>query len=50
MQDNTVKMTFFALRPLKMIVIMIKTIKTLNTKTEGHNEKEETDMMTFYSG
>ena len=50
MQDNTVKMILFALEPLKMTAITIKTIKTLNTKTEGHNEEEETVMMTFYSG
>ena len=49
MQDNTVKMILLALRPQKMMVIMIKTIKTLNTKTEGHDEEEETDMMTLYS-
>ena len=49
MQDKTVKMILFALRPLK-IAITIKTIKTLNTKTEGHDEEEETDIMTFYSG
>ena len=50
MQDNTMKMILSALRPLKMIPITIKTIKTMNTKTEGHDEEEETDMMTFYSG
>ena len=50
MQDKTVKMISLALRPLKMIAIIIKTIKSLNTKTEGHDEEEETDMMTFYSG
>ena len=49
-KDNTVKMILFALRPLKMIAIMIKTIKTLNTKTEGHDEEEEVDMMTLFSG
>ena len=27
----------------------IKTMETLNTKTEGHEEEEKTDMMTFYS-
>ena len=40
-QDNTVKIILFALEPLKMIAITIKTIKTLNTKTEGNDEEEE---------
>ena len=49
MQDKTVKIISLALRPLKMIAITIKTTKTLNTKTEGHDEEGKTDMMTFYS-
>ena len=44
------KMILLALTPLKMVAITIETITTLNTKTEGHDEKEETDMMTFYLG